>query len=94
MTNERVQKPGSMLAEDKIRQYIAAQTLQANNSIYSFSWYGEVVSVFFNPTAPGFHVVTGHSEIDNKYLQAFITEHEQELKERTQLVEENSKDRN
>ncbi len=93
MTSELAQKPGSMPAADKISQHIALQTLQSNNSIYSFSWYGEVVSVFFNPTGPGFHIVVGHSEIENEYLQMFISEHEQELRERAQVVEENSEDR-
>jgi len=79
-----------MPAEDKVSQHLAVQTLQVNNSIYTFSWYGEIVSVFFNPTGPGFHVVVGHSEIENEYLQMFISEHEQELRERAKIVEEDS----
>ncbi len=84
------QRRGSMPAEDKVSQHLAVQTLQVNNSIYTFSWYGEIVSVFFNPTGPGFHVVVGHSEIENEYLQMFISEHEQELRERAKIVEEDS----
>lgn len=79
-----------MPAEDKVSHHIAVQTLRVYNSIYTFSWYGEVVSVFFNPTGPGFHVVVGHSEIENEYLQMFISEHEQELRERAEIVEEDS----
>ena len=82
-----------MPAEDKVNQYIAVQTLRVNDSIYSFSWYGEVVSVFFTPDGPGFHIVIGHSEIENEYLQMFIAEHEQELRERAQIVEEDSESR-
>ncbi len=79
-----------MPAEDKVSRHIAVQTLRVYNSIYTFSWYGEVVSVFFNPAGPGFHVVVGHSEIENEYLQMFISEHEQELRERAEIVEEDS----
>lgn len=79
-----------MRAEDKVSQHIAIQTLRIHNSIYSFSWYGEVVSVFFNPDGPSFHVVNGHSEIENEYLQMFVTEHQQELRERAKIVEEDS----
>ena len=79
-----------MPAEGKVSQHIALQTLRVNNSIYSFSWYGEVVSVFFNPSGQGFHVVVGHLEIENEYLQMFVTKHEQELRERSKLVEEDT----
>lgn len=79
-----------MNAEDKVSQHLAVQTLRVHDSIYSFFWYGEIVSVFFNPDGPGFHVVVGHVEIENEYLKMFVAEHEQELRERAKLVEEDS----
>ncbi len=79
-----------MSAEDKVSQHLAVQTLRVHDSIYSFSWYGEIVSVFFNPDGPDFHVVVGHAEIENEYLKVFVAEHEQELRERAKLVEEDS----
>ncbi len=82
-----------MVVGDKISQHVAVQTLRVTNSIYSFSWYGEVVSVFFNPDGPGFHVVVGHSEIENEYLQKFIAEHEKEMRERAEIAEEDSESR-
>lgn len=81
-----------MTAKDKVSQHIAVQTLRVNNSIYSFSWFGEVVSVFFSTDGPGFHVVVGHSEIENEYLKMFIAEHEQELRVAAKLIEKDSDD--
>ncbi len=38
-------------------------------------------------------MVVGHVEIENEYLKKFVAEHEQELRERAKLVEEDSESR-
>lgn len=79
-----------MNARDKLIEYVAIETLTINDSICNFAWNGEIVSIFFNPDNSTFHIMVGHSQIKNKYLENFINGYHQQLQERIELVTEDS----